>query len=277
MNKGLDTNTVHFSVIVPVFSEAENLEELHKRLSIVMKNLRKHYEILFVDDGSTDDSFPLIKHICLKDKNTKAIKLIRNFGQHAALSAGLQHASGNVIITLDADLQNPPEEIPKLIDKLSEGYDLVFGIFTEKSHSPFRNLGSSFAKYVLSKIMRNTRTNFSTFRAIRSELVSRLNTLPEKNRFLDGLMLWLGAKTTTISVIHSKRLKGKTKYNLAKLVKLWFDMVTSFSDFPLKFATYSGVIFGIIGFILACFYLARKFILARFLNRKLFHRSFARG
>jgi glycosyltransferase involved in cell wall biosynthesis len=252
---------IDLSIVIPVYNEESNLSELYLRLTNVMSSLG-FYEIIFVDDGSKDSSFDILKGISHKDVRVRVIKLVRNFGQHAALSAGLKHTSGDIVITMDSDLQNPPEEIPRLLGKLNEGFDLVFGTFEERSHSMFRKLGSKFAKIILSKIMGDLRTNISTFRAIRSSLVKRLNMLTEKSRFLDGLMIWIGATTATVSVRHEKRSRGETKYNLPKLVKLWFDMVTSFSDFPLKFATYSGLLFGVLSFMLAGFYLARKLLLA---------------
>jgi len=246
------------SIVIPVYNEEENLLELYTRISNVLSQF--NYELIFTDDGSKDKSLDILKSLSKKDKKIKIIKLVRNFGQHAALSAGFKYATGDIIITMDADLQNPPEEIPKLIEKLNEGYDLVWGVFKERSHSFFRKLGSNFAKYVLYKIMGGMPTNISTFRAIRADLVKRLNILTEKNRFLDGLMIWLGAKTATVPVKHNPRLKGKTKYNLFKLIRLWFDMVTSFSDFPLKIATYGGLIFSIVGFLMATFYIIRKLV-----------------
>jgi dolichol-phosphate mannosyltransferase len=219
------------------------------------------YEIIMVDDGSRDKSFGILRELGDRFPEVKVIKLVRNFGQHAALSAGLSYTTGDVVITMDSDLQNPPEEIPKLLSKLGEGYDLVFGIFEERNGSLFRKSGSKFAKYILSKIMGDFRTNISAFRVIRSDLVKRLNTLSEKSLFLDGLMIWLGAKTASVPVRHGQRFRGATKYNLSKLIKLWFDMVTSFSDFPLKFATYSGVLFGTVSFLLTCFYIIRKLLL----------------
>jgi undecaprenyl-phosphate 4-deoxy-4-formamido-L-arabinose transferase len=120
---------VVFSVVIPVFNEEGNLKPLHTRLTEVMRSLKKPYEIVFVDDGSSDQSFQILKDIHSKDERTKVIRFIRNFGQHPAIMAGFNTARGEIIITLDADLQNPPEEIPKLIEKLDEGCEVVFGVF----------------------------------------------------------------------------------------------------------------------------------------------------
>lgn len=248
------------SVVIPVYNEEDNILELYTRLSDSLAQFS--YELIFVDDGSKDKSFTILKSICKKDHKVRIVKLIRNFGQHIAISAGLKHIDGNIAITMDADLQNPPEEIPKLIEKLNEGYDLAWGVFEERRHSFFRKVGSYFAKYLLCKIMGNVPVNISTFRAISADLVKRINTLTEKNRFLDGMMIWLGARAATVPVKHNFRYKGKTKYDLFRLIHLWFDMVTSFSEFPLKLATYAGILFGMAGFILACFYLIKKLLFA---------------
>ena len=173
------------SVVIPVFNEEAILNDLYRSLTETLVKITSRYEVLFVDDGSWDNSAQIIESLSKSDKRIKGIKFVRNFGQHAALSAGLRRCKGKVIVTMDADLQNPPEEIPKLLHKLSEGYDLVWGRFEKRKHSFFRRAGSIFAKYILSKILGSSEINISTFRAIDARLVKRLNNLDEQNRFLD--------------------------------------------------------------------------------------------
>jgi glycosyltransferase involved in cell wall biosynthesis len=246
-----------FSVVVPVFNEDGNLEALHDRLTAVMKSLGDSYEIIFVDDGSSDNSFQVLKQLHRSDKKVRVIRFARNFGQHPALTAGFDCAQGDIVITLDADLQNPPEEIPKLLDKLHEGYDIVFGVFQERKHSPFRRAGSAFSKWVLSKTLPVGTTNLSGFRAMRSKVVNQLNLLKERSKFLDGLLCWMGFKVGTVEVVHEQRHAGKTKYSPLRLVAVWLNMVTSFTDMPLKIATYGGVFLGATGIIVALFYFVR--------------------
>lgn len=251
---------VVFSVVIPVFNEEGNLELLHTRLTRVMRSLKKPYEIVYVDDGSSDRSFQILKDIHSKDERTKVIRFTRNFGQHPAVMAGFNTASGEVIITLDADLQNPPEEIPKLIKKLNDGYEVVFGVFQERKHSAFRRVGSQFSKWVLSRVLTVDTTNLSGFRALRSYAVSQLKLLSEKSKFLDGLLCWMGYKIGTVKVKHDERHSGKTKYTPFKLISLWLDMVISFTDFPLKISTFGGLILGTLSLLLALFYLIRYFV-----------------
>lgn len=253
-------NRPKFSVVIPVFNEEENLEVLHTRLVKVMESLEEPYEVIFVDDGSTDSSFQILKDLHQKDNNVKVIRFTRNFGQHSAITAGFDFAQGEKIITLDADLQNPPEEIPKLLEKLDEGYEVVFGVFRRRKHSLFRRTGSAFTKWVLSRIMPVDTTNLSGFRALRCGIADQLKQFSERGKFLDGLLCWMGFKVGTVELEHHKRQAGKTKYSLFKLISLWFDMVVSFTDVPLKIATFGGSFLGIIGFLLALFYLIRYFL-----------------
>lgn len=251
---------VKFSAVIPVFNEEGNLEVLYTRLTKVLESLGEPYEIIFVDDSSTDGSFQILRDLHQRDSNVKVIRFTRNFGQHPAISAGLHFAQGEVIITLDADLQNPPEEIPKLLGKLDEGYEIVFGVLQKRKHSAFRRAGSSFAKWVLAKLLPVEMTNLSGFRALRSEVVAHLKLFSEKNKFLDGLLCWMGFRVGIVAVEHHQRRSGKTKYSLFKLFSLWFDMVVSFTDLPLKITSFVGLFLGIIGFLLALFYLIRYFL-----------------
>jgi glycosyltransferase involved in cell wall biosynthesis len=249
-----------YSVVIPVFNEEPNLEPLYARLKGVMDSLQEPYEIVFVDDGSTDRSFQILVGLHQKDRNIKVIRFTRNFGQHPAVMAGFNTARGELIITLDADLQNPPEEIPKLIEKLGEGYEVVFGVFQQRKHSAFRRAGSRFSKWILARILPVGTTNLSGFRALRSYAVGQLKLLNEKNKFLDGLLCWMGYKVATVEVGHDERHSGKTKYTPFKLVSLWLDMVISFTDFPLKIATFGGLLLGALSLLLALFYLIRYFL-----------------
>ena len=261
MIKNSESNSsIELSVIVPVFNEKDNLIPLCERLVKVLQDLGKRYEIIFVDDGSVDGSFSILKDIHSKDKNIRVLQFTRNFGQHPAIMAGFNIAHGDIIVTIDADLQNPPEEIPKLIQKLNEGYEVVFGIFPQRKHSLFRRAGSKFTKWVLSKVTPVDTTNLSGFRALKSYAAQQLKQLNEKSKFLDGLLCWMGYKIGTVEVKHNKRYSGKTKYSLFKLVKLWVDMIVGLTDMPLKIAIFGGLFLGIVGFALAIFYIIRYFL-----------------
>lgn len=254
------SSSLELSVVIPVFNEKNNLVPLYERLKKVMQDSGKRYEIIFIDDGSTDGSFSILKDIHDKDKNVRVIQFTRNFGQHPAIMAGFNITQGEIIVTIDADLQNPPEEIPKLIQKLDEGYEVVFGVFPQRKHSFFRRAGSQFTKWVLSRVTPVDTTNLSGFRALKSYTAQQLKQLNEKSKFLDGLLCWMGYRIGTVEVKHDKRYSGKTKYTLFKLVKLWIDMVVGLTDMPLKIAIFGGLFLGIVGFALAMFYIIRYFL-----------------
>lgn len=252
--------SIDYSVVIPVFNEEDSLPELYQRLTRVMSGLGGNYEIIFVDDGSMDNSFPIIEEVCHDDNHVRGIQLTRNFGQHPALTAGFSAASGEVVITLDADLQNPPEEIPKLVEKINEGYELVFGVFQRRKHTAFRRAGSLLTKWVLSRVIPVDVTNLSACKAMKSHVIDQFMLLGEKNRFLSGLLCWLGYKVGSVELRHEKRHSGKTKYSTFKLVTLWMDMVVSFTDLPLKIAIFGGLLLGTVGLVLALFYLVRYFL-----------------
>lgn len=253
---GYSQSKLKFSVVIPVFNEEGNLQVLYTRLTKVMESLGT-YEIIFIDDGSTDSSFQILTDLHKKDKNVKVISFTRNFGQHPAIMAGFHSAQGEAIITLDADLQHPPEEIPKLIEKLDEGCEVVFGVFQQRKHSLYRKAGSAFSKWVLSKIMPVDATYISGFRAMRAQVVNQLSLFGERTKFLSGLLCWMGFKVGIVEVEHHRRRAGESRYRLSKLLDRWFDMIVSFTDIPLKVGTIGGLVAGAIGLLLALFYLIR--------------------
>lgn len=246
------------SIVIPVFNEEDNIMELYRRLTAVL--YRSVYEIIFVDDGSTDKSFHLLSNIAGGDNSVKVIQFTRNFGQRQALMAGFEQAKGEVIITLDADLQNPPEEIPKLLGKLNEGYEVVFGVAAKREDRFYRKMGSAFAKWTISKLIPVKTINQSGFRALRAYTVAELSKFNEKNKWIDGLLCWMGYKVGVVEVEHNHRYSGKSKYNLVKLITLWVDMVVSFTDIPIKLSIFIGSLLGLAGIALAIFYLLVYFI-----------------
>jgi len=238
------------SVVVPVFNEEENLELLYHRLSKVLENLCQGYEIIFVDDGSTDDSLDIMRKLRKINERVKVISFSRNFGHQIAITAGIDYASGSAVIVMDADLQDPPEDIPQLVEKWREGYDTVYAI-RESRKDPILKRAITFVFYRLFQRMSDVDipVDAGDFRLMSRRVVDVLKTMPERNRYLRGLASWVGFRQARIRYARDRRYTGKSKYTLWKLAKLAFDGITSFSHFPLRLVVHLGLVVSLVGFL----------------------------
>lgn len=236
------------SVVIPVFNEAPGLQRLMERLLPVMKGLGKPYEIILVDDGSKDNSLAILREFTVFPE-IKVVELTKNYGQHAAVFAGFFVCSGDIIITMDADLQNPPEEIPRLVQVMEDGdFDVVGTIRKERKDSIFRKLPSKIINMVARRITKVQMTDWGCMlRAYRRTIVQRMIGCHEQSTFIPALATYFAKRVTEIEVEHEARFAGESHYPLRKLINLQFDLVSSFSDFPLKLIMYSGVIFALFG------------------------------
>ena len=230
------------SLVIPVYNEEANLPHLLERLRSVIPKMGKSYEIIFVDDGSRDNTLPILKSFLIYPE-VKVVELTRNYGQHAAIFSGFSVARGDIVITLDADLQNPPEEIPNLVRVMEEGdYDVVGTIRKERKDSFLRTFPSRIINMITRKI---TKVNMSDWgcmlRAYRRNIVERMVNCHEHSTFIPALATYFAKKVTEIEVVHEARHGGESHYSLRKLINLQFDLVSSFSDFPLKFIMYAGI------------------------------------
>lgn len=250
-----------FSVIIPVCNEEENLAVLYNRLFAVMDRLGT-YEIILVDDGSRDSSWEMIKELHEKDPRVKGVSFSRNFGHHIAITAGLDHAKGQRIILMDGDLQDQPEEIPRLYQKLQEGYDLVYGIRKIKKDSPKKRLNSFLFWWFLNRFSGiNIPRNQTLLRIFDRKILHVLNNMRERSRFIHGMIAWTGFRTALLEVEHALRERGVSKYNMVKLFRLAFNAITSFSVVPLRLATYLGILSSGLGFCYALYFLYKKIFL----------------
>jgi undecaprenyl-phosphate 4-deoxy-4-formamido-L-arabinose transferase len=230
------------SLVIPAYNEEANLPHLVERLRSVMQKMGKSYEIIFVDDGSRDNTLSILKSF-LTYPEIRVVELTRNYGQHAAIFSGFSVVQGDIVITLDADLQNPPEEIPNLVRVMEEGdYDVVGTIRKERKDSFFRTFPSRLINGVTREI---TKVNMSDWgcmlRAYRRNIVDRMVNCHEHSTFIPALATYFSKKATEIEVAHESRYGGESHYSLRKLINLQFDLVSSFSDFPLKFIMYAGI------------------------------------
>jgi glycosyltransferase involved in cell wall biosynthesis len=246
------------SVVIPVYNSAQTLSELVERLEKVLKRIvNNRYELVLVNDGSTDSSWNILKELAESNGKIIAINLTRNFGQHNALMCGFSRAIGKYIITIDDDLQNPPEEIPKLFNEIQNGYDVVYGIYDIKKHSKFRNLGSIIVQFLYRRVF-NIDTRLTSFRIMKRQIVEFLLSYEKSFTFIDGIIAWYTKKIKNVSVEHQHRNSGDSGYSLRKLVILALNMVTNFSIAPLQIASLTGTFFAILGFIFGTFILIKK-------------------
>lgn len=248
---------IQVSVVIPVFNSKPTIDKLYNRLNTLLKKIRLEYEIIFVDDGSMDGSWNTLNDIYRKDPKTTVIQLNRNFGQHNALMCGFRNSKGKFIITLDDDLQNPPEEIPKLIAKIEEGYDIVYGEYITKKHSLFRNSGSDLIQFIYKKIFQ-VKGNLTAFRIVRRSIIKEIIKYQKNYTFIDGLIAWQTRNIGYVQVRHGERLVGNSGYNLRKLFVLSLNMISNFSIFPLQLASIMGFSLSFLGLVIALFYILKK-------------------
>jgi glycosyltransferase involved in cell wall biosynthesis len=235
------------SVVIPVYNESESLEDLYIELTTVLKKLKKSYEIIFVDDGSDDNSLEILENLHNKDKRVQVISLRRNFGQSAAFSAGFDYASGEIIVTLDADLQNDPSDIPKLLGKIEEGYEMVVGWREDRKDDLLtRIIPSKVANKLICLVVgTNLHDHGCSLKAFRSEVVKNIKLYGEMHRFIPALASWIGVKICEVSVNHEPRKAGKSKYGLMRTFKVALDLITV--KFLIDYANRPIHIFGFLG------------------------------
>lgn len=236
------------SVVIPVFNEEKNLDALMERLRPVMEGMKRPYEIVLIDDGSRDRSLEMLKAFAEKP-DVRVVELTRNYGQHAAILAGFSVVRGQIVVTMDADLQNPPEEIPRLVSVMEEGaYDVVGTIRKGRQDSLFRILPSKIVNMVARKITGVGMRDWGCMlRAYRLPVVERMINCHEHSTFIPALATFFGKRVTEIEVAHEERFGGKSNYPLRKLINLQFDLVASFSELPMKLLMYGGIAMALAG------------------------------
>ena len=248
------------SVVVPVFNEEDNLRELGERLIRTLTAMGRPFEIIFVDDGSTDGSWQLLTDLNRQyPQNIRALQFHRNFGQHQAIFAGFQAAKGKVMVTLDADLQNPPEEIPRLVAKLDEGYDTVGGWRENRQDSIFRRLPSQLVNTVMSRVTGVKLRDYGCMlRAYRRSVVDSINQCQESSSFIPALANLFAQRVAEIPVGHAERERGKSKYGIIKLLRLNFDLMTGFSNLPIHLVGFMGVTIAFLGLLFGFMLIIRR-------------------
>lgn len=254
-------HSVYVSVVVPVYRSAGTLPQLVERVRSVLGAFGRTYEIVLVDDGSADGTWQAIEGVKKEHgESITGIELMRNFGQHNALMCGFRHCRGRVIVTLDDDLQNPPEEIPKLLEALEATHsDVVYGRYRTKRHARGRNLGSAVVNAFFRTVFR-TGVTVTSFRAIRREVVDSILSYSLNFTHVDGLLAWNTRRFGDVLVDHQPRAEGRSGYSLAKLFGLALNLLTNFSVLPLQVASAMGFLASAAGLVVGAFYLAQYFL-----------------
>lgn len=255
---------IFLSIIIPVFNENETIKACYQELCKTLHIYEKNLEIIFIDDGSKDDSTKIINEIAQNDNRVKGLFLTRNFGKEAAMSAGIAYTSGEFVAQIDADLQDPPDLIPEMIQYAQANhFDVVYGIRSEREGESFLKKFSSFLFYkLIDKISHiDIPRNTGDFRIMKKEVILALKELPETQRFMKGLFAWVGFKQSGFYYKRKPRIAGKTKFNYIKLWNFALEGITSFTNIPLKVATYLGFAIASIAFMIAIFYISKFFIL----------------
>lgn len=246
------------SIVIPIFNEQENLPELCRRLSAAMEG--EDWEAVLVDDGSRDDSPKILSQMHARDERFKIVTLSRNFGHQPAVTAGIHHARGDCVVLIDGDLQDPPEVIPQMIQKWKQGYQVVLGQRQSRAEAGVRGVGFRIFYPILRWITDlPSGPDAGIFGLMDRRVVEQFNRLPERNRFIPGLRSWLGFRQTTVDYDRAQRAAGKPKQSLARLIRYAADAMVSFSNKPLRAATWLGFFVSFVAFCLAIFYFVTFF------------------
>jgi len=240
-----------YSVVIPAFNEQEVIGETYKRITNVMTDMGEPYELIFVNDGSKDQTAHIIAGFCESDPSVRLINFTRNFGHMAAISAGMENSRGQGIFVIDADLQDPPEIFPEMAAKWKEGYHVIYGKrIRRKGESIFKRISAKlFYKFIRRMTSVDLPPDTGEFRLIDRQVCDVVNKLPEKNRYIRGLVSWVGFKQVPVEYVRESRYAGKTKYPLRKMLLFAMDAITSFSYKPLKLATIAGFLISFISFL----------------------------
>jgi dolichol-phosphate mannosyltransferase len=260
---------VKLSFVIPVFNEENNIIEIYQRCKDVLPQVKTNaYEFVFINDGSVDGSMSRIQDLVNQDSYVKYLDLSRNFGQQIALSAGLDYCTGNQIVIMDADLQDPPECIPAMLTKLEEGYDVVYARrASRKGESWIKRITAKWFYRIFNLLVHiDMPLDTGDFRVIQRNVVDVLKQMPEQQKFLRGQIAWMGFNQTYIEYERPERIAGQTGYTFRKMLRLALDGITSFSDYPLRIVTLSGFIFSFVAFLGMLYALYSKFILKDFVQ-----------
>lgn len=250
------------SIVVPVYNEQEVIDETYRRLSAVFKDYFMDVEYIFINDGSKDNTYFKLKALASANREVRVINFARNFGHQIAITAGMDYAKGDAVVIIDADLQDPPEVILQMVDRWKEGYEVVYGKRLRRDgETIFKKFtAKTFYRFLDSMTDVKLPVDVGDFRLIDRKVCDAMKCLPERSRYVRGLVSWVGFKQTSVEYHREKRFAGETKYPLKKMLKLAGDGIFSFSYKPLKLATFVGMLVSVFSFIYLVVVLIQKFI-----------------
>ncbi len=256
-----DSPEIRASIVVPVYNEQENLPELLRRLVGAVRQLEGRCELIFVDDGSTDKSVEVLRDFQTPYADVIVVELARNFGQHPAIMAGFTQCKGKVVVTLDADLQNQPEEIPRLVEKVEEGYDVVGTVRKDRQDPWVRKAASKVVNLVVARATGHNLHDYGCMlRAYSRETVQAMLECGERHTFIPALAMTVARRATELEVDHAPRNKGQSKYDLFKLLKLNLDLMLGFTAIPLRLVSWIGFSVAVLGLIFSLYMLIRRLV-----------------
>ena len=257
--------SMEISIVVPLYNEEKNIRLMHDRLVSSILKITSNFEIIYVNDGSNDNSFLELLKLSNEDERVKYINFSRNFGHQIAVTAGLDYSKGAAVVIIDGDLQDPPEVIPEMYAKHKEGFEVVYGQrLKRKGDNFFKKITAKYFYRILKKITSiNIPLDTGDFRLIDQKIVKDLKNMPEQNKFLRGQIAWLGYRQTSVFFERDERKFGETGYPFSKMLKFALDGITGFSDVPLQFVTKTGIFISFISFLVILYAIFSHFILER--------------
>jgi len=246
VNPALQTSqsgvAIDISVVVPVYNGTQALPELQRRVADTMRTLGHRHELILVDDRGRADAWPAIEQLAKEHAEVIGVRLTRNFGQHAATVCGISVARGEWVVTMDDDLEHPPEELPALLAAADVDHPLAYALFERRTHSPFRNFSSELMRAIFKRAFPELNQDYSSFRVMHRSLAQRLNEFGLHRPYIDGYLSWMTSSVATVPVKHASRRHGDSSYTLPKLLAHAVNNFVTFSHLPLRAATYTGTL-----------------------------------
>lgn len=246
------------SIVIPVYSATEILAQLLNRISDTLSAVGHSFELILVDDRGNPESWRAIESLSKSDSRVLGIRLGRNFGQHAATMCGISHAKGQWVITMDEDLEHPPEAIPEMVSQCTDSQPLVYGTFPTRTHAWYRNLSSELMRWSLKKSFPQMNSAYTSFRAMRATLAEKLSGFDLSRPYIDGMLSWLTSSVGVVAVDHGTRSEGRSSYTLRRLLSHAINIFVTFSNLPLRLASVGGALLAVVGFLFLTVVIAGK-------------------